>query len=311
MKIRRLWFGIIFLGLLAAFVIGCGGAPTPTPVPPTIPPTAIPPTEAPTQAPVSNATGGPLQDALNKVLAASTYRVDLSIKGEGGFTGAPTPAPGEQAKPITLVVMKGDVDGKDAHFTLRGALTSFLGIDPEKTIELITASGKAYLKGPVPLLGATEEKWYEVPPQAASVAQPPLTPASFLQSFGEAGINPTDFKNAGTETLDGQNCQVLAGDKTAVVNAFKKFGGATGATQEDLDSIDNAEFKFWVCEDGYLHQVRMLFEGHEKDTPDQKGSFEILIKMMDFDKDIQITPPADATPLQIPGATAPQVTPTP
>jgi hypothetical protein len=252
-------------------------------------------------------------DALNKVKTASAYRVDLSISGKGNFAtaGGPTPVPGAEDEPIVLVVMKGDINGKDAHFTLQGILTAFLGIDPEKTFELISVDGKAYLKGPVPLLGANEEKWYEAPASAASVAQPPLTPGALLDSFGESGIDPADFKEAGTESLDGKSCMIYAGDKAAVVNAFSKLGGAAGATQEDLDSIDNAEFKFWVCDDGYMHQLKMLIEGHEKDKPDARGSFEILMKISDFGADIKISPPAEAIMLELPGQTAPDVTPTP
>lgn len=318
MKFRRQLFGIVLFALIAFVAAGCGGAPAPTetPLPPTIAPTVVPPTAIPA---APSAQGGTLVDALNQVKAATTYRVDLSISGQGNFAagGVPTPEAGAADKPVILVVMQGEVKGKDAHFTLQGELTSFLGIDPSKTFEVISSDGKAYLKGPVPLLGATEEKWYLAPEQAASVAQPPLTPGSFLESFGDAGINPADFKETGTEALDNKSCKIFAGDKSAVVNAFSKLGGATGATQEDLDSIDNAEFKFWVCDDGYLHQIKMLIEGHEKDKPDQKGQFEILMKISDFNGDITITPPADAIPLQLPQQqpqeqpTAPEVTPTP
>lgn len=302
--------------ILAAFVAACDSAPPPTPTP--VPPTAVPPTAPPTATVSSSAPaaqGGTLAEAMNKVKDAKTYRVDLSIAGKGNFAaaGGPTPVAGAADKPITLVNMKGEVNGQDAHFTILGMLTAFLGLDPEKPFEVISHNGTAYLKGPVPLLGAMEEKWYKAPPEAAQVAQPPLSPSSFLNSFGEAGINPADFKLAGNEALDGKNCEIYAGDKSAVVNAFSKLGGATGATQEDLDSIDNAEFKFWVCDDGYLHQVKMLIEGHDKTNPDQKGSFEILMKLSDFDGSIVITPPADAIPLQLPSAPtpAPGVTPTP
>jgi hypothetical protein len=314
MKARRQVFGVLLCFLLVWVAVACATpAPTNTPVPPTLAPTVVPPTAVPPTPPPASSAGGTLQDALSKVKSATAYRVDLTISGKGNFAtaGGPTPVPGAEDEPITLVVMKGEVNGTDTHFTLQGILTAFLGIDPAKTFEVISVDGKAYLKGPVPLLGATEEKWYEAPAQAASVAQPPLTPGTFLESFGESGINPADFKQAGTESLDGKSCQVFSGDKAAVVNAFSKLGGATGATQEDLDSIDNAEFKFWVCDDGYLHQVKMLIEGHEKDKPDEKGTFEILMKISDFDANIQIAPPAEATPLELPGQDTPDVTPTP
>lgn len=315
MQFRRLVLVLSLALIIAAVTIGCGAgstpAPTATPIPPTAVPTAVPPTQAPAAAPAAGS-GGTLQDALDQVKTATSYRVDLSITGKGNFalTGAPTPEPGAEDKPVTLVNMKGEVNGKDAHFTLQGALTSFLGIDPNKSFEVISYKGAAYLKGPVPLLGASEEVWYLAPPEAASVAQPPLTPGTFLQSFGDSGINPADFKETGKETLDGASCTVFAGDKTAVVNAFSKLAGAA-ATQDDLNSIDNAQFNFWVCPDGYLHQIKMLIEGHDKNKPDSKGTFEIIMKASDFNTDLKITPPADAKPLTLPTKETGAPSPTP
>lgn len=318
----------LVLGLGIVFIISCGGAapaaPTATTVPPTAVPTPVPPTAVPTvavpttAAPSSGTTsGGTLLDALTKAKAAQSYRVELQITGQGSFAssagsttgGTPTTTPSDA--PVTLVVMKGEVSGKDAHFTLQGLMTALMGIDPEKPFEVISYNGQAYMHGPVPLLGATEDKWYQVPSNAASIAQPPLTPGSFLDSFGETGINPNDFKLSGTESLDGKSCQIYSGDKTAVVNAFSKLGGGTGATQEDLDSIESAEFQFWVCDDNYLHQIRMFIAGHDKNQPDQKGSFLIVMKLTDFDTAITIQPPADAVPLQLPTQIAPEITPTP
>ena len=232
----------------------------------------------------------------------------MTITGKGNFTAQEgvTPEAGAELEPVTLVEMQGEVDGSNAHFSLKGLLTTFLGIDPANTFEVIHYEGDSFLKGPVPLLGAMEDKWYHSPcrgrQRRATTAHAQLVPRSF---FGEAGIDPAAFELAGTETLDGQTCEVYSGDKEAVVSAFSKIGGATGATQQDLDTIDAAEFKFWVCPDGYLHQIKMGIEGHEQDKPEEKGSFEILMKISDFDSAITITPPADAEPLTLPtfGAT--------
>ncbi len=318
MKKTIQFLGLSILLVLASVLAACASpTPAPTPVPPTatsVPPTPVPPTAS---APAANpADQGTLGQALTKAKDATVYRMDMSITGSGNFAsaGGPTPAAGDENKPVTLVTMQGEINGSDAHFTVQGLLTAFLGLDPTQTFEVTSTKGDAYIKGPVPVIGATEAKWYKVPAEAAQIAQPPLSPAQFLNSFGEAGINPADFKLAGTENLNGVECEIYAGDKAAVVNAFSRLGGATGATQEDLDSIDNAEFKFWVCKDGYLHQVKMLIEGHDKNDATQKGSFEILLKLSDFDGNLAITAPADAEPLKLPTAQPPQepgATPTP
>jgi hypothetical protein len=313
----RLLGASLLLGL-ALWVAACAApAPTATPVPPTAVPTTVPTTAVPpTTAPSSSSTGNDtLAQAMTKAKEATTYRVNLNITGKGSFTaaGGPTPSANAPDQPVTLVTMRGEVNDKNAHFVVQGLLTAFLGIDANQPFEIITYEGDGYVKGPIPLVGATEAKWYKAPPQAAQIVQPPLTPSSFLGSFGDVGISLTDFKLTGSESLDTQTCQVFAGDKSAVVNAFSRLGGATGATQEDLDSIDSAEFKFWVCGDGYLHQVKMAIEGHDKTDATQKGSFEFLMQMSDFNGDITITPPADAELLQLPtpAPQQPQVTPTP
>lgn len=314
MKKTKFIFTALLL-LIAASVIGACAAPAPTPT--SVPPTAtpVPPTVPPTQPPSSSAGEGNLAQAMAKAQAAHSYRMTLNVSGKGNFmaAGEPTPEAADATKPITLVTMQGEVNGQNAHFVIQGMLTAFLGIDPSKPFEVITYNGEGFIKGPAPLVGAPEAKWYKAPPQAAQIAQPPLSPSAFLDSFAQAGISPADFKLAGTETLDEQQCEVYAGDKSAVVNAFSKLGGAAGATQQDLDAIDNAEFKFWVCADGYLHQIKMVIEGHDQAKPEQKGAFELLLQLSDFNGDIAITPPADAESLQLPTPEAqqPVVTPTP
>lgn len=316
---------VLVLLLLAA----CGGSPTATPTPPrpratavralpTQPaaPTALStaPTTAPDQptsadtTPSAGTADNPLADALAKVKSAAAYRVTMTISGRGDFTvaGAATPAPSSPDQDVPLISMQGEVNGQDSHFALQGFVNSFLGLDATSTLEITTANGNVYIKGPVPMLGATEAKWYVLPAQAANALQPPLTPEMFLQSFGEAGIDPADFQQAPDESLDNQSCQVYSGNKDAIANAFARLGGAAGSSQEDLDSIDSAEFKFWICQDGYLHQIRMVIEGHAKNQPQSKGAFSVMMRISDFDTDIQIQPPEGATPITLPqpGATA-------
>ncbi len=301
--------------LLLTILFAACASPTPTPLPPTAtpaPPTAVPPTAAVSSD--ASAASGALAQALLKTRAAQAYRVKLEITGKGSFMAADGVTPTANGdETMALVTMQGEVNQKDAHFTVQGFLTSSLGLDPAKPFEVITYNGNGYFKGPVPVIGATEEKWYQAPPEIASIAQPPLSAEQFLGSFGEAGINPADFKLSGAETLDGKTCEVYAGDKSAVANAFSKLAGSTGATQQDLDSIEAAEFKFWVCADGFLHQVKMSIVGHDPNDPTKNGTFELLLQLADLNGNITITPPADAElfvlPTEMPSE--PAATPTP
>ncbi|HZQ09012.1 MAG TPA: hypothetical protein VFD70_20715 [Anaerolineae bacterium] len=315
--------GIIIL-FMVAFIAGCGANPTPTPVPPTptdIPtlpppsPTTVPPTVPPTSSSTSSSPAtGPLTDALHKTRAATTYRVDLNIgvKGDMSALGGPTPTADNENQTATLLSMQGEFNGSNAHFTTLGAALRSLGLDPNRVLEIVNYNGDLYIKGPVPEIGAAENKWYKAPP---NVAPPQLNPNSILDAFGATGLNPSDFPNSGTESLDGMSCQVYSGDKSAVINAFSQLSSANGMTQEDLDAIESAEFKLYLCDDGYLHQVHMLIQGHNKTNPAQKGTFETLIKLSDFDSNLQITPPAESVQLQLPqsgpteAGTTPKATP--
>jgi hypothetical protein len=306
----RLLLGIFTL--LAFLASSCASTPSSSPpasataVPPTatpLPPTA---TQAPTASPSggTTSTAGSFGTALDKVKGATAYRVDMQVTASGNFglsageTPAPnsTPAPANQE--MTMVSLQGEVSGQDSHFSLQGIFAAFLGADPSKPIEVITAGGKSYIHGPATLLGANEDKWYELPAEESSVAKPPLTPGSLLDSFSASGLNPNEFQKTGTESLDNHSCDVYSGDKASIEKTFKNLGQATGGAA--LSSIDSADFRFWVCDDGFLHQVRMAIQGHAQDKPDQKGSFLMQMHIHDIGTDIKIEAPANAEPLKMP-----------
>lgn len=300
-------------GLITLLVSACGGT-TPvsisgTQTPFTATASPLPPTNTPLPTTVGYATpsaaGNAFGSAVEKAKSATSYRLEMEISGKGdlGLTGSETPSSDAtpSASPnqdITLMSMKGEVNGQSAHFVLKGLFAAFLGVDPAKSLELISVGDKSYVHGPVPLIGATEDKWYVVPANQASVAKPPLTPDTFLSSFTTSGLNPNDFQKTGTESLDNLSCDVYSGDRAAIDKAFKSLGQSTGGA--DLSSIDTAEFKFWICDDGFLHQIRMNVAGHSPDKPDQKGSFLLLMHVSDIGSNIDITAPQNAEELIVP-----------
>jgi hypothetical protein len=331
---------VIGLLTLIAFVASACSGTAPDLAPPTVtpiqavatpmPPTATPVRAASTSTPVlptvgpvpatstsggGASTGSIFSAALEKAKDATSYRVDMQTTGKGAFgSGGPeTPAPNVTPLPpanqeLTMISMHGEVNGTNSHFRLQGLFAAFLGVDPTKSLEVITVGDKSYIHGPVALLGASEDKWYELPADESSVAKPPLTPGSFLESFTLSGVNASEFKKTGTESLDDRSCDVYSGDKSLIEKAFKDVGQATGG--QDLSSIDSAEFKFWICDDGYLHQIRMAVEGHETDKPDQKNSFVVQMHLFDLGADIKIEAPSNAEPLKMPSFINPG-TPTP
>ncbi len=326
---RRLYASLILMLVLSSLVVliaACGGSPAPevptaTPLPPTptpVTPTAtpVPPTATPLPTPAATATGGgasaggSLADALSKAKEATAYRVDLQMTTQGSLNPlGGTPEAEATPLDLPLITMKGDVNGLDSHVTLQGLFAGLLGVDPNKGLEMITVEGKTYIHGPVPLLGAAEDKWYELPAEQAAAAQPPLHPSTLLESFTSSGMKPEDFQKSGTETLDNRSCDVYSGDKETVVKAFQSASEATGQADGSLENLDTAELKFWVCDDGYVHQTRMFVEGSSKDKPNEKGSFLLLMHLTDIGANITIQPPPNASPLEVPSFGLPTTTP--
>ena len=89
--------------------------------------------------------------------------------------------------------------------------------------------------------------------------------------------------------MDGLRCEVYLQDRAGVVRfvlAFYAIGGnlPEGAEESLDESLDVAETRVWVCEDGYLHQIKMQVTGSDL-TID--GHF----KLADLNGDIKIVAP--------------------
>ena len=306
------------LAVSALLVIGVAAcsAPTPTatPVPP--PPTATPLPPPPTNTPVppaavattastsAGASDSPFAEALKKAQTATVYRVQADMKASGALANLSGSTPGTAPTGETSILqMEGSIKDKDSDLKLSGVLTTliggFLGFDPAEAIEIMTVGGKSFIKGKQQ--GATDSKWYVLPGGEDGSSSSPVSPNSLLDAFGKSKLDPKQFTKSGTEALDNQQCDVYTGDKDAVLAAFNAVGN-TGSTDFDPSTVDNAEFKFYICGDGYLHQIQMKLDAHTKDKPDEKGTFSLFIHLFDVnDTSINIQAPTDASPIQIPG----------
>jgi Bacterial SH3 domain len=260
--------------------------------------------------PVALATPAPAADikailmaALTKTALAPAYQLELtmSIKGMPPEAAAlfGNPAPGQE---VSLVDLAGKRRGKDMHITLKGALMTFFGLDPAARLELIEAGGKSYVHGPAPMFGATEHKWY--------VIDGPPSSESFMKSL-QSGVNQTFDYNSlktidlsfftilGKQALHGQQCEVYGStDKNAIVKALKS--AATTAPASDLDQIDTAEIKFWVCDDGYFHQAWVSIDGTTPDRPNEKVGLRIRLSLFDYNGSFTITAPSNPARLEQP-----------
>jgi predicted small lipoprotein YifL len=329
---------VLIAALLALALAACGGSSAPAAAPTAAPaaqsesgtssaptadteakprptaaaePTAAPePTAAaePTAASQSGA-GVSLADAIAKAKGVKTYRLEMNMFSKGlldamASAGGSNADTGSAGADIPLMNMTGEFDNANSHFTLKGLFAGFLGVDPEKGLEVLSVDGKSYIHGPVPMLGATDAAWYASDENQSSVSKPPMDSSQFLSAFAGENTDLSKFKLAGSESIDGRSCDIYAGDKEATLAAFQAANA--GSNPGDLGEIKDAEFKFWVCDDSYVHQVQLSLTGTSKEKPDQTVDFKMHFHMYDFDStDIKIEAPADAQPLKAPSIDLP------
>jgi hypothetical protein len=224
-----------------------------------------------------------ITSAVNKNKQAQSYRIDVktTIIDEAGKT-----------YPSDSIY---EVSGKDYHATITGdAASQWIG-EPNKTFEYEVVTGKVYIHGPIPSL-APEDKWsLSENPIAKGFADAPPMQEIDMMAFDLGGAQKLD-----TESLDNQSCDVYTRTKTATVRSYWELKGASPAqlaqlTQDVLDVFDVADTKFFVCSDGYLHQVTMDVSSHQKSEPWLKYEFASRLHFDDVNQNIEITaPPADA-----------------
>jgi hypothetical protein len=244
----------------------------------------------------ASAAGDALKSALTKTAPVTIYRMDMDMSAKGALASGLDGTTAGASQEIAVLMLAAAVNGKDAQFTMKGLLSSFMGADPKIGVEFITVGGKSYVHGPLPTIGAKENKWY--------IATDSQTPGSMAQSHDLGALAQADmsaFKITGSESLDYRRCDIYSSnDKLAIAKAFQSFGTGALAGAGDMQAMDSAELKFWVCDDGYFHKLHMSFEGAEKANPANKGGMTMSFHIYDFNAAITITPPAGAVPLEQP-----------
>jgi hypothetical protein len=227
--------------------------------------------------------------ALQKTDAAYSFRIQLDASVSGSLASAIS-----NQNTVVILSATGESGGTDSHIVMKGLAMSKLTSDSARAVELSTVAGKNYVKGPLPLLGAKENKWYVLPPSQTLFRESPVGLYSlFDQSLGKSSM----ARGAG-EKLDSRPCDVYTGDKNAAIAAFADLGGQSQLKGSDYarfaNSITSAEYKFWVCDDGYVHQIRIGFDGADPGKPSQRFNFRLTVHAFDFGGKISIAAPSNA-----------------
>jgi hypothetical protein len=245
----------------------------------------------------ANADGDALKSALIKTAPVTVYRMDMDMSARGALASGLGDASADASQELSVLTLVAAVNGKDAQVTMKGLLNSFMGADSKTAVEFITVGGQSYVHGPLPTLGAKENKWY--------ITTNAQTPGSMAQSYDIGALSQADmsaFKLIGSESLDNRRCDTYgSNDKLAIMKTFQAFGsGMLAGASSGMDGMDSADLKFWVCDDGYFHKLLLSFEVSQKADPANKGGITMSFHIYDFNAAITITAPADAAPLEQP-----------
>lgn len=236
--------------------------------------------------------------AMKKSQAAQQGRFTMEFNMEGDFGGEIPPGFVQDGK-VALLNLSGATKGKDNHLSFKGMLAAMFGADPVKGVEFMTVGGKSYLRGPMSFLGITDDKWYVA--SGASSLTPNNTSPDQLLSGLEGNLEWGGITLAGTEPLDGLNCRVYIADKAATLGGLQTMGDATNQLPSnfDLENIQVAETKFWLCDDGYFHQMVLNIQAQDSTAPSKTVGMSASVHLYDFDGNFEITPPENATPLDM------------
>ena len=231
--------------------------------------------------------GNPFADALSKAKTATKYRVQFNWVFGGMQNGKYAEQP--------FFDFTGEVDGTNSHLVSKGGLLAMLG-DANSTIEITQAGGKEYMKG-VTMFGMTDPKvWYIQKDSSTTSGFTDFTKPDYFSGF--TTDNKADYKKTGTESVDGQSCDVYLYDAKLLQNAA--LSGLLGLSSDktDFSAIDKAEMKVWLCGDGYVHKFTMDYEGHDAKDVNSKGALKMNIHVWDFNNPtISVQAPAGAKPM--------------
>lgn len=239
-----------------------------------------------------NVARGPIIEAWNKAKNAATYRIEYDWTIKGNFPDIP--AEWNAGQGLQLFSVAGAVNGKDSQMTFKGFWSVLFTGDPNASMEIMSIGGKAYIKGPAPLIGAAENKWY-VSSGASTNSLPKVN--EYADVLSDPNVDLSAFRRTSTDTFDNRRCEVYTGDKVATFKLFQLLDAKDTPDKDTLKEVETAETKFWVCDDSYLHQFTMNIEGRNKDKPNEKVEFQLRLHLFDLNGNVKITPPQNASPL--------------
>lgn len=289
---------LLTLVVAALLLAACGPpvaqVPTATPAPP---PTATPTsTPAPTATPApAAAEDDPIGAALERTAQADSYTISMTVAGTGAVLGGPGgPAAAD------LATLTGSFDGDDYSYALSGAAAALLTGAPDLALRVIRAGGVAYLRGPIPLLGATEDAWYRLSPEQATLAVPPISAASTAGALAATAPDFSGFTPVAEELRAGRSCRRYSGSRPATLGLLQSLATSGLPVDADPARVQEAASAVVVCEDGYLYDLDLSFTGTSAGEQPAPYSYDLRLRLADFGAAQTIVAPEGARTIPAP-----------
>lgn len=245
---------------------------------------------------------------MKRTRSATVFRIEEQTVGKGGFENVllflGLRDPNEEGLLHRLTL---ECNGEDCASLIKGGSASLFGADRDRGIESLTVNGDGYMHGPLPLLELSEDGWYRQPGQPNPFAISTLS-STELYGYVDNGANPgaeieerlATFAHSGRETLDGIQCDVYeTADKEITFDAMRTKIGVNLSISDVayFEGDGTTEFKIWICDDGYFHQMELQFVGFDNTRPDTTVERTYRLHIFDYHGDVVITPPAEAITL--------------
>jgi hypothetical protein len=222
--------------------------------------------------------------------------------------------PGE---PIVLLSMDGRQNFGDAQWSFKGLFMAFLSGRATDTFEVRALKDRVYMKGPMPAIGLAEDRWYykqRIPQLDLS----DTSPGAFLDDISSPETTLPMMRTAGAEVLDDKGCSIYRGADSAAVELFLRLGSRLrldNTMSRVRDNIERGVLNVWVCDDGYVHKLEAGIRIHPPAGSTEPQSFDVTLRLNDFNIIVPIQEPTDAIPVpnppRVPGFGEPLRTPTP
>jgi Bacterial SH3 domain len=243
-----------------------------------------------------------IQKAIDQTNKLPIYRITTVINGSGAFVPGGTTATREQQVRSTTTT----VNRRNIAYTFQSADQARRGFDAQQGTEGVLINGEAYARGPLPLSGTAESRWYRFAGAPSGAVAPYTLIAGTLQEM-LTGISLNTLRSGSAQVIDRRSCSGYRGDQTQVGPLVERLLGTVGGVTLPVVAgttsplvIDRATYVVYVCNDSIIRGFDLIASGSIKERTTRRYSLRMTIRITDVNNSrLAITVPTDAISLKI------------